>query len=801
MALFPDKRALGAGPSLRVERRLPPTGGTAPLAEAADTLGRTVASVGAVFEKRAADAESFDAQARLIDFKDRWAQRLTERQREMEPGAAGFRDAIQREFLDDADAFHASLPRHLRPELTLKLREFESQIVGTAGRIETAEGERFELGRIDEAHKKLLARVAQNPGALSAALAESDALIDASTRLTAVQKDALKPRKREQLNLAGIGSSIRSDPAAARYWAQARSGDGRGDVSRPGTSAPRGDAPAGGSPGPVAPDEITEEGFARIQPDARARYRQFQLVADDAAVRFVDDALHGRRNPEDLAGVADSFRRLGMKAKADYYDFLAGHPVLFSQWQNANAEQQRAILLRLSAPVMPETGGPSGDRQARLDEANRTAEAEADDLDRRLKDKTRLDEVLPSLQELLAFAQVANNGRLASRIERIAKDGQFLELLRSLPSAAQEQALIRMRNETGRDGPDLFAAQRYDMLKADHDRYVAALDRETFDAVTSRFRLEVLPLPDIAQATPQTRFALRSRADLAALIAEREPNHTRNVLPFSGEEMRNLTATLNGAPVEARMRMLDVLRDGLGEKWFVRTLKGIDADGHGALAWAGGLVNSEPRVARAILEGRDVQQAYPKIVPAGRDLTHATDRHVRTALSEGKDARRMVDDAVKALYAKIAFAAGKTDGSFDPDIADQAIKQVVGNVIYYRGIYLLPPDRRMTATGWQDGIVDKITDADLPDDLRTWSPNGLGTSRIDAARIRSSATFHSVGHGQYIVRLPGPDGIPGDIPDPTPEGRAKRRPWILDVREIMRRPAATANPQPVFLSP
>ncbi|MCW5749192.1 MAG: hypothetical protein KIT36_23580 [Alphaproteobacteria bacterium] len=116
----------------------------------------------------------------------------------MEPGAAGFRDAIQRKFLDDADAFHASLPRHLRPELTLKLREFESQVVGTAGRIETAEGERFELGRIDEAHKKLLARVAQNPGALPAALAESDALIDASTRLTAVQKDEMKRKSAAQ---------------------------------------------------------------------------------------------------------------------------------------------------------------------------------------------------------------------------------------------------------------------------------------------------------------------------------------------------------------------------------------------------------------------------------------------------------------------------------------------------------------------------------------------------------------------------------------------------------------------------
>jgi hypothetical protein len=229
---------------------------------------------------------------------------------------------------------------------------------------------------------------------------------------------------------------------------------------------------------------------------------------------------------------------------------------------------------------------------------------------------------------------------------------------------------------------------------------------------------------------------------------------------------------------------------------FGQTMEQMSKQGHGALAWAGGLASRNPTAARTVLEGYEVRKAVKGIVPDNEKTRALMDETVGTAFRNSEDTYAMAKDAVMAAYAKLAFDAGKTDGKLDDDLLTKAITLAVGNIVKGRqGEMLIPPRHDMTRSDWRDLVLDRITEADIPDQLRTHNPGGVG-EKITADKVRRFGEFTSVGDGRYIVRMLDKDGIMKEILDPAGprlvNGRVVWPAWIFDANSVLARAPAPA---------
>lgn len=579
----------------------------------------------------------------------------------------------------------------------------------------------------------------------------------------------------------------------------------------------------------VVPEGISYQDYLKLQAYGRHRVTQLQSDLNDHALTVQQDVLLGRQEPAALGDIAAQYRRLGMGAQATYYEYLASKPELIRQWSQAGSDEQRAIILSSKAPINAAAGVSEADRKHRQALAEKFHEAgfrleeeeqkrlRAEMINRGksilstaeddLKGRAPVDQVMPRLQEAYTLAKAAGDQELLGKIEKTAGQYRAIESLRGLPTAAQEAILEKHRNELARDGgrPGQYALTA--TLEAEHRKYVEALGKDPWSAGTDRFSLQVQPLPDIRVASPDTIAGLRTRAAQASAVLAKEPTAAAKLVPFSDEEMALITAAFDKAPANLKAQMLGTMAAGLGPEWFARTMNAMAKKGHGALAWAGGLMGTDAMSARTIIEGQEVRKATPKVVPQGADLTMAVDEVVGTMFSgntNAAEARAMVDDAIQAAYAKLAFDQGKTDGKFDADIASKAIKLVLGNVVGLRGQMVIPPRRDMTSADFRD-VFDRLQDSDLPE---LHSAEG---DRIDAARIKRFGVLQSAGDGRYTVRLPDRGGVLKDIPDPTRRDRdGFPLPFVLDMAPLMTRAplapvrqpdAVTRTPTPAAVQP
>jgi hypothetical protein len=554
-----------------------------------------------------------------------------------------------------------------------------------------------------------------------------------------------------------------------------------------GTLPAAGGAPAGAAPRRQlvgVPDGISLDAALKLRNYADARLKTLQSDAGENARLVEQEVMLGRRDPSELTGVANNYRRLGMTAQANYYDYLAGKPDLIRQWAQAGSEEQRAIITKSASPVAAGAEVASAERKRLLSEASKQAEGRFTTIEAALKGDAKLDQVLPQLQEVYAVARQSGNTGLVDKVEKLIGERRTIEQFRSMSSGTQSAILERATNQLAQDGgaPEAFVVVQ--KLEADHKAYVDALGKDAFSAGSDRFSLHVNPIASLSP-TPQTISALQTRAAQARIVAAKEPTVAETIVPFTGDEMASLTARINAAPANQKVQMLGTLSAGLGPQMFAQTMKAMAKNGHGALAWAGGLTGVDPQAARTILEGQEVRKMNKGAVPQGADLTRAVDEVVGTTFRNSAEARAMVGDAVQAAYAKLAFDAGKMDGKYDSDLAAKAIKLTVGNIVSFRGEKMIAPTRETSEGGFRDAW-GRLQDSDLPD-LRS-----MEGDRIDAARIMRYGVPSSAGDGKYIVRLPDRGGTLKVIPDPNwrPDPRNPNEghpPWILDMTPLLAR--------------
>jgi hypothetical protein len=557
-------------------------------------------------------------------------------------------------------------------------------------------------------------------------------------------------------------------------------------------------APTADQPGRrqiVVPEGVSYDSYLKLRSYADARLREQRSDLADQARVVEQDVFLGRRDPTELAGVAAGYKRLGMQAEANYYDYLAARPDMIKQWAQAGSDEQRSMIMRARDVLGSAAGVKAGEDKERIKVLGDLAKENFGRIKEALSAGSRVDQQTALIEETYAIAKATGNAKLVGEIERTVNDQRMVESLRSMPTSAQEDALRRARTQVSEEGtspaPESFAL--VDKLEKEYRKHNDAMKKDGFAAGSDRFSLQVQSMPNVAQGTPQTIDALRTRAMQASAIAAKEPEHAATMAPFTNEEISGLAAAIESAPAVVKGQMLTNLANGLGPRWFGQTMLRLSKDGHQALAAAGGLMDVNPAAGRAVLSGLEIMKNNPKIVPSGTDMRTRFMDYVGNAFGfdeSGAATQAMLSEAVNAAYAKFAFEAGKTDGKYDDAIADKALKLVVGKVITYKGQNIIPPKPDMTSSEWRDRVVARISDADVPDNLRTFRPGGVG-DRITAETLRNSGHFFSVGDGVYVVRMLDKDGTLKEIPDPDPVKRARGMAWRLDVRPILARTPET----------
>jgi hypothetical protein len=170
-----------------------------PLASGASAIGQGLKSVGAavnLFAKKEEEKQNFEVERKLVDFRLEAEMDLERQRREMPPGGNGFSESWRESFMDRAKAFvgdkYSNIPETLRPNIDLKLTQFEAQLHERAQRDQFAEKDRkseedltLTLGRIRD-------RAAANPDQLEALRAEG-------VRLADHPSSGLLPAKRQAL--------------------------------------------------------------------------------------------------------------------------------------------------------------------------------------------------------------------------------------------------------------------------------------------------------------------------------------------------------------------------------------------------------------------------------------------------------------------------------------------------------------------------------------------------------------------------------------------------------------------------
>lgn len=171
---------------------------------------------------------------------------------------------------------------------------------------------------------------------------------------------------------------------------------------------------------------------------------------------------------------------------------------------------------------------------------------------------------------------------------------------------------------------------------------------------------------------------------------------------FSKDESDQIGKLLADSPVGAQGAMLGLLRSAINDpRAYADTVRQVAKDDP-VLAYAGiaqgrNLTTTNGRaLSDLLLEGRAIVRdgsfKMPTEKAGSTSMQQVFSEYVGNAIEPGaSSAREDTFKAASAVYAKLAKDAGKTDGSLDTGLYEQAVRLVTGGVVEHAGYKTIPP--------------------------------------------------------------------------------------------------------------
>jgi hypothetical protein len=228
MARLPTRDDLGGLPSARSGRVIANYDTSAigrGVAAGGEARGRGLANLGAAIAGAATDigrigatagssrgiggvgqAEQFEAQRRFLEFNAAQEQAYEESKGTVDPGAFGFREKAQQNYLNSAKEFFKTIPDALKPEYDMKLFQAEDNILSKSRAFETTERVRYYGEEVNKGLGTLENNLFSNPGNFDKNYSEGVSFINAipDESLSRIQKADLVKQWRTKAQLASL---------------------------------------------------------------------------------------------------------------------------------------------------------------------------------------------------------------------------------------------------------------------------------------------------------------------------------------------------------------------------------------------------------------------------------------------------------------------------------------------------------------------------------------------------------------------------------------------------------------------
>lgn len=230
----------------------------------------------------------------------------------------------------------------------------------------------------------------------------------------------------------------------------------------------------------------------------------------------------------------------------------------------------------------------------------------------------------------------------------------------------------------------------------------------------------------------------------------------RRVSPLSPAEADGLVKAVDDATASEVTGLLRGLSDGFGQDQAI-ALAGEIAENRPELAVAITLAGDVPILAREIILGGRLARETPDVLPGKTDRIAAVEEVVGNLFTpETAGVLDSFMDAAGALYAARKVPTG--DLTFDGDVFEQALRDVMGGPIEFNKRIILPPVPGMSEDAFED-LVKRLTQPDLIE-FGNGVPlfaNGdpFTVDLFDRGFFATDAQFVTSGFGRYMVFLDG----------------------------------------------
>jgi len=259
--------------------------------------------------------------------------------------------------------------------------------------------------------------------------------------------------------------------------------------------------------------------------------------------------------------------------------------------------------------------------------------------------------------------------------------------------------------------------------------------------------LEPIDPADPATIKPRIGQALAASAHFGVAVS-----------PFTAAEAEGITKQLETVPADAATGILNGLREGLGREAALNFAQQV-APARPELAMAIALVGDKPALAREIIAGGRLLRATPDVRPSKTDRVGGVETVVSNMFTpETASGLRAFLAAAEAVYVARRLGGGEGDLTFDADVSEQALSDVMGGPVEFNGRTIIPPVPGMDEDAFED-LVEKLTDADMIE-FGTGAPVFGDGSPFEVPMLRSKffgaeAVLVTSGIGRYLVFFPG----------------------------------------------
>lgn len=359
----------------------------------------------------------------------------------------------------------------------------------------------------------------------------------------------------------------------------------------------------------------------------------------------------------------------------------------------------------------------------------------------------------PSVPELAAFRQYAAQvpdqlGDLSRKVEMTAAAHEQARGV--APSAAGGASIITAADAYATANPSIGAAQAAGILRrqidGEHQRFTTDPFAWSYNNGLSPHAPRSLDL-----ANPNASAAeLQSRAATLAHMPPAAGQSFSLLRPGELDAVKEMVA--NGTTDQKIGFLTSLARSGAPEPALKATLAQLGSDSATrSLAVASAVARDAPETAKNVLVGQALLKENPKLAPREAESATAYWKALPGSDFPVPAVRDAVMSASAAVYAKYSADANDVSGKLNQDRLTQAINDVTGGVLTFRGSKILAPWAKADDAKL-DAALHSLTDQDMFGAI-TQDGQPFPAAALQTRRLGTSGAWRlqSYQDGRYLI--------------------------------------------------